>query len=228
MAFAGQVLANPISGERITFRKTAADTDGKLLVIDLELSPAGHVPGAHVHPLQEERFEIMEGMMKFRKGLRTIRARAGDTVVVTAGTVHRFENAGEGPAHVRVHVQPALRMEDLFETAVALARDGRTTARGMPYPLELALFMREFDAEVRAPFVPAAFLRLVMAPLEWLARRRGLNARYQKPATRSPLSRRDSRRPPTRSPEPKRDSTTRPDRKEGKTCLNQSGNSAGS
>ncbi len=207
MAFSGQILDNPISGERITFRKTAADTDGDLLAIDLELSPDGHVPGAHVHPMQEERFEVVEGTMKFRRGMRTITARAGDMVVVPPGTVHRFENAGDAPAHVRVEVQPALRMEELFETAVELAREGRTTASGMPYPLELALFMREFDAEVRAPFVPAAAVRAVMAPLAWLARRRDLDSRYRKPAPRAPQSRRDSRRPPARPSQPKRDVT---------------------
>jgi mannose-6-phosphate isomerase-like protein (cupin superfamily) len=135
MAVSRQVLDNPVSGERITFRKTAADTDGELLAIDLELSPDGHVPGAHVHPAQEERFEVVKGTMTFRKGLRIITASAGDTVVVPAGTVHRFENGGNTPAHVRVEVRPALRMEELFETAVALARDGRTTAGGMPHPL---------------------------------------------------------------------------------------------
>src|SRR5919106_6821379 len=93
MAFSGQVLDNPVSGERFTFIKTAADTNGELLVVDLELSPDGQVPGAHVHPLQEERFEVMQGTMKFRKGLRTLTARAGDRVVVPRGTVHRFENA---------------------------------------------------------------------------------------------------------------------------------------
>jgi quercetin dioxygenase-like cupin family protein len=201
MAFSAQVLDNPISGERITFRKTAADTDGELLAIDLELSPNGHVPGAHVHPIQEERFEVVKGAMKFRRGLRTVTARAGDTVVVPPGTVHRFENADDVPAQARVEVRPALRMEELFETTVALARDGRTTATGTPRPLDLALFMREFEAEVRAPFVPAAFVRAVMAPLAWLARRRGLNSRYSKPESRAPKSRRDSRRPPFPRPE---------------------------
>lgn len=196
MAYSGQVLDNPISGERITFRKTAADTGGELLSIDLELTPDGHVPGAHVHPLQEERFEIVEGTMKFRKGLRTITANAGDTVVVPAGTVHRFQNAGRGPALVRVEVQPALKMEELFEVTVALAREGRTMSSGMPYPLELALFMREFDDEVRAPFLPAAAVRAAMAPLVWLARRQGLHGRYRKPVTRAPQSRHDQRRPP--------------------------------
>lgn len=200
MALSGQILDNPISGERFTFVKTAADTDGELLVVDLELSPDGHVPGAHVHPLQEELFEVTQGTMKFRKGLRTITARAGDKVVVPRGKVHRFKNAGHSPARVRVEVRPALRMEELFETAVGLAREGRTTTRGMPHPLDLALFMREFEDEVRAPFAPAPLVRMVMAPLAWLARRRGLDSRYQKPTRRAPQSRRDSRRPPTRPP----------------------------
>jgi hypothetical protein len=146
----------------------------------------------------------MQGTMRFRRGLRTITARAGDTVVVPPGTVHRFENAGNTPARMRVEVRPALRMEELFETTVALAREGRTTASGLPNPLELALFMREFNVEVRAPFAPAAAVRAVMASLVWLARGRKLDSRYRKPALRAPHSRCDSRRPPTRPPEPKR------------------------
>ena len=46
MAYTGQILDNPVSGERIIFRKTAADTDGELLEIDLELAPDGHVPAS--------------------------------------------------------------------------------------------------------------------------------------------------------------------------------------
>jgi hypothetical protein len=138
--------------------------------------------------------------MKFKKEMRTVMARAGDSVVVPPGTVHRFENSGDAPAHVRVEVRPALRMEELCEATVALAQEGRTTASGMPYPLELALFMREFEAEVRAPFAPAPLVRMVMAPLAWLARRRGLDSRYRKLTQRAPQSRRDSRRPPQAGP----------------------------
>ena len=39
MAYAGQTLDNPVSGEKLTFIQTAADTDGELLEIELELSP---------------------------------------------------------------------------------------------------------------------------------------------------------------------------------------------
>ena len=184
MAYQGQVIENPVSGERITFRQTAADTGGELLVIDLELTADGHAPGMHVHPIQEERFEVVSGRMRFRQGLRTSLAGPGDVVVVAPGTVHAFANAGEERVHARVEIRPALQMERLFETAVALASEGRTNAKGMPSPLELALFTREFADEVRGPFAPAWLQRATLAPLAWLAARRGHDARYaERPAT---------------------------------------------
>jgi mannose-6-phosphate isomerase-like protein (cupin superfamily) len=186
MVYAGQILENPVSGERIVFRRTAADTGGELLAFELFLSPDGHVPGAHVHPEQEERFEVVKGTMKFRRGLETVFARAGDTVVVPSGVAHRFENAGNEPARVLVEVRPALRMEQLFETATALAREGRTNRKGMPKALELALFVREFEREVRAPFPPAGVVRTVMAPLAWLASIQGLDERYRRPSPADP------------------------------------------
>src|SRR5215218_10301979 len=113
MAYTGQTLENPVSGERITFLQTAADTDGELLEFELELAADGHVPGAHVHPEQEERFHVLDGTMRFRLGLRTIVAGPGETVVVPAGRVHKFANGGDAPARARVEVAPALDMEEL-------------------------------------------------------------------------------------------------------------------
>jgi hypothetical protein len=132
MAYAGQVLDNPVSGERITFRKTASDTGGELLEFDLELAPDGHV----------------------------------------------FANGSDETAHVRVQVRPALDMERLFETAVALAEEGRTTGKGMPKPLDLALFVSEFADEVQGAFPPVRVQRATLAPLAWIARKRGKAERY--------------------------------------------------
>jgi quercetin dioxygenase-like cupin family protein len=179
MAHVGQILVNPASGERIAFRQTAAETGGRLLTIDLELPPGGRVPGGlHIHPLQEERFEVVEGTMRFRMRRRRIIARPGDVVVVPPRLPHDFANAGDETALVRVDIQPALEMERLFETAVALAEEGRTMMKGIPRPLDLALFTREFDDEVRAALPPRWLQRLALAPLAWLAQRRGYGAHY--------------------------------------------------
>ena len=71
-------------------------------------------------------------------------------------------------------------MQDLLETAAAMARDQHAAARQLPRPLDLALFMRDFEREVRAPYLPAALVRAVIRPAAWLARRRGLDARYRR------------------------------------------------
>jgi quercetin dioxygenase-like cupin family protein len=189
MAHAGQTLRNPASGERITFRRTAAETDGELAAIDLELPPAARVPGGlHIHPLQEERFEVVRGTMRFRIRRERVVASPGDVVVVPPGVPHDFANAGDEEALVRVDIRPALKMEQLFETAVALAEQGRTMLGGIPKPLDLALFTREFENEVQAAFPPRWVQRLALTPLAWLARRRGHGARYTpEPAAASRL-----------------------------------------
>jgi quercetin dioxygenase-like cupin family protein len=188
MVFPGQTLVNPASGERITFVTTAAQTNGELVAIDLELPPGGRVPGPlHLHPLQEERFEVMHGTMRFRLRRERIIAGSGEVVVVPPRAPHDFANPGDRPALVRVEIRPALKMEQLFETAVSLAEQGRTMLGGIPKPLELAIFTREFEDEVQTALVPRWLQRLAFAPLAWVARRRGrklLQARTQPPCGR--------------------------------------------
>jgi quercetin dioxygenase-like cupin family protein len=182
MAVRGQTIVNAVSGERITFRTTAAESGGQLLAIDLELAPGGRVPGGlHVHPVQEERFEVVRGRIRFRMGRGKIFAGRGEVVVVPPGVPHDFANAGDEDALVRVEVRPALKMERLFEIALALAADGRTMLNGIPRPLDLALFTREFEQEVRAAFPPFWLQRLSLAPLAWLAKHQGYHARYAAP-----------------------------------------------
>ncbi len=178
MAYAGQIINNPVSGEEIEFIRTAADTDGELLELELRLTPDGKVPGAHVHPHQEERFEVLEGTMRFRMGLRTIEAGPGDVVTVPAGKIHKFANAGDTTAVVNVQVTPALEMERLLETTAQLAEEGRVLKSGMPKPLDLALVVREFKDEVRGPGSPGALQRAMLAPLAAIARLRGHGERY--------------------------------------------------
>ena len=83
--------------------------------------------GLHRHPRQEERFQVIGGQMRFRRGRDTIVAGPGDVVVVPAGVRHDFANAGGENALIRVDVRPALNMERLFEVAVGLAQAKRRT-----------------------------------------------------------------------------------------------------
>jgi quercetin dioxygenase-like cupin family protein len=162
----GQTLENPVTGERFTFTDTAASTGGELLAFDLGLRPGGAVPIPHVHPIQTERFEVVEGRMRFRVGLRTLVAGPGDVVEVEPGVMHSFANAGGDEARVRVEVRPALAMEEMLAEVVAMAEAGLMTRRGLPRKLrDLAALARKYDQEAHAPFLSVGMQRVLLAPL---------------------------------------------------------------
>jgi quercetin dioxygenase-like cupin family protein len=176
------VIVNPLSGERITIREPAAGQ--AVLTWELELAPGGRVPSSHAHPQQEERFTVLDGQMRFRVGCRRILAGPGDTVRIPPGTVHHFANASGRPARVAVRTTPALSMQDLLETAAALAQGQHAAAgrirRQIPSLASLALFMRDFEREVQAPYLPRPLVRVVAGTVAWLVTRLKLDRGYQR------------------------------------------------
>jgi quercetin dioxygenase-like cupin family protein len=151
---AGETIENPVTGERVTFLRTAADTGGELVEIEVAVEPDGAVAAAHVHPYQSERFEVLEGTLEFRRGREKVVAGPGEVVTVAAGTVHGFRNAGETTARFRCEVRPALQFERFLETMFALAAAGKTNKKGMPSPLRLAVIASAHFDDVRLPYVP--------------------------------------------------------------------------
>jgi mannose-6-phosphate isomerase-like protein (cupin superfamily) len=175
MAPAGHVIANPLSGELITIHQASGD----LLGWELTLAAGGRVPSSHSHPRQQESFTVLEGRLRMRVGRRRVLALPGDTVTVPPGTVHHFANPGPGVARVAVETRPALDMAALLATAAAMAQEQQAAARVLPRPTDLALFMRDFEHEVSAPYLPAPLVRLVTGAITRLVRRRGTDARYR-------------------------------------------------
>jgi len=167
-----RVIDNPLTGERIVIRQSAAQTGGRMLAFDLFLPPGGHVPAGHVHPVQEERFTVVAGRMRFRLGRRTLLISPGETVRIPPGTPHWFGNAGPDVAISQVEVRPALRMEELLHRSGRLGVDSYFPGTHIPRLSDLAVMLLEFQRELAVPNVPAGLVRAVMAPLAWLARRR--------------------------------------------------------
>jgi mannose-6-phosphate isomerase-like protein (cupin superfamily) len=157
---AGDSIFNPVTGERLVFRQTARDTDGQAVVIETFVQPNGFVAAAHVHPAQEERFEVVRGTVGFKVGRKKLVAGPGTRVTVPAGTPHRFWNAGDEVAQFVCEIRPALQFESLIETMFGLAADGRTNRKGMPNPLRLAVIANAHFDTVRLPFPPAPVQKL--------------------------------------------------------------------
>ena len=178
MIRAGDTIQNPVTGERLVFRKTSADTGGQAVVIETFVQPNGFVAAAHVHPSQEERFEILRGAVGFKIGRKKLVAGPGQRLTVPAGTPHKFWNAGDDEAHFVCEVRPALQFESLLETMFALAADGKTNRKGMPNPLRLAVIANAHFDTVQLPFPPALVQKLGLALGAPLGRVLGYGATY--------------------------------------------------
>jgi len=178
VARSGDVLEHPVTGERITWRRVARETHGELLQGELFAVPGGHPAAAHVHPHQEERFEVLAGTLQLVVDGRRTTLEPGDVAVVPPGRAHTWWNVGDEEARVLGDFRPALRMEMFFETLFGLAKDGKVNSHGMPNLLRLAVIMREYDEEILLARPPAAVQRALFAPLAALGHLMGYRGWY--------------------------------------------------
>jgi quercetin dioxygenase-like cupin family protein len=166
----GNTIENPVTREWLTFLHRSDE----LLELELVFAPGGFVPAMHVHPNQEERFEVLAGSPLFRIGASERICAPGDTLVVPRGTAHRFWNDGPDDARVRIELRPALRMEEVLRESARLGRAGKLNRRGLPDPLRGAVLAREYAAELAPAPDPRILLtrlppRLLQAALVPLA-----------------------------------------------------------
>jgi mannose-6-phosphate isomerase-like protein (cupin superfamily) len=182
----GDVIENPVTGERLHFLATSADTKGEKVVVEATVKPNGFVAAAHVHPQQDERFEIREGRVGFKLDGKKIEAGPGDVILVPAGTAHKFWNAGDTDARFVTEVRPALEFERLIETMFSLAADGKTSRKGMPNPLRLAVIANAHFDDVRLPFPPAWMQKAALAMGAPIGRLAGYSPAYDGDGTPQP------------------------------------------
>jgi quercetin dioxygenase-like cupin family protein len=179
-------LLHPITGERIVFLKRSRDTGGTLLRMQHSMAPGGFVAAPHVHPHQEERFEVHDAPLIFKiRGVeRTY--EPGETAVVPAGAPHVWWNPGHHEAQALMEFLPALNTETFFENWFGLAADGQFNAKGLPKSLlQLMVMAHDYRREIAFP-PPLAWivmpLSFALAPVGKLRGYRSRYERYSAPA----------------------------------------------
>ena len=107
-ALEGRIVEIP--GERIEFTRVDTTTLSLDTVRYPEVDPAYVLrpEDGHVHPHQEERFEILEGRARFLIGDREVVLAKGDVGVVPPNTVHHWMALDGQPVHVAGQFEPPL------------------------------------------------------------------------------------------------------------------------
>jgi uncharacterized protein YndB with AHSA1/START domain/mannose-6-phosphate isomerase-like protein (cupin superfamily) len=140
------VLDIPAAGVRIEIRKTAADTAGELLEFDVIGRARGLFAAEHLHTVQTERHEVIEGSMRLILDGREHILRPGDVMEVPPGTPHRQLPGGDATGRVRVQVRPAGSVEDFLGRMASI----KLNRWGYPGPLDAAAIVRDFGDEGHA------------------------------------------------------------------------------
>ena len=98
-------------------------------VLELEATYAGGgaPPPEHLHPSQDEQFEVLRGAMQTRVGGQSRMFVAGELLDVPRGTIHQMWNAGEDEAVVNWRTMPAGRTLSWFRELEALLRGENPT-----------------------------------------------------------------------------------------------------
>jgi mannose-6-phosphate isomerase-like protein (cupin superfamily) len=176
---AGDTIENPITGERLTFLKTASETDGEVTEVEVTVRPDGFVAAAHVHPKQTEIFRIVSGRMCAKLGREKVEAGPGDVLRIEPGVAHKFWNGGEEDLVFVAEVRPSLEWESLIETMYSLAADGKTSKKGMPNPFRLAVIANAHFDVVQLPVIPAWMQKTALAMGAPLGKALGYTATYR-------------------------------------------------
>lgn len=164
-------IVNPLTGYTLTF----LDATDELFRFREVALPSTYGPALHVHPLQEERFEVVRGSIEFVMGSKKIVYHPGESVVVPAGVAHTFQNVGDGEAEMIGEYRPGLpeHSRRFFEVYFALARAGLTDLKGLPSIWQIAVEMPTMSDHVRLASPPWAVQRVVLALLRPIARLMG-------------------------------------------------------
>jgi quercetin dioxygenase-like cupin family protein len=115
-------------GSLAVIKAAAADTGGRIAIIEVTESPGAEAPW-HVHHREDEGFWVLEGDVTFAVGDATIAARTGDYVFGPRDIPHRY-TVGDAGCRMLFIMTPA-GFEDLI---VALSEPAGS--RTLPPPLD--------------------------------------------------------------------------------------------
>lgn len=174
----GYVIENPVTGERIRFLDEPTETGGDVLRFEFWARPHIVGPAAHVHPKQEEYFEVRAGTLSANVGKRDLSLTAGQSVTVPPGTAHTWWNGGDEELHGYVELRPSLNIRDEFEALFALGRAGRTDEHGLPNLLQVAVLLDTYPDTIYRAGLPVWFQKHGVELLAPIARALGYRARY--------------------------------------------------
>lgn len=154
-------VKNNITGETLSFLKTARDTNGNYTEFELTSPPGFAGPPTHSHPLQEEVFKVISGKLGVELEGKPQILDPGEEIVIPAGKAHRFWGEGDEAVKAIVRLTPALHFAELLDVVCRSANERNHAEANL---IDGAIVLARYKAEYDAIFLPA-IVRYIVLPI---------------------------------------------------------------
>lgn len=133
-----------------TFLVSEEETNGRYVELEIVMNPGGGGAPLHIHPYQEEVFEVKEGVVDVFHSGAWHKLIAGDVAVVPPGMPDQFKNTSSESATLFCRVSPVLDFQDMNVAIMRLVADGKIKSQGdLKSIIYAAMVLKQFPKSVR-------------------------------------------------------------------------------
>lgn len=138
----GHIKLKGVNANVLDVKISGHDTDGGLAMFEqTSLSPGRGTP-LHVHPLQDEVFNVLAGEYYFQVGDDKFRLTTGDSIFLPRQVPHAWTQIS-ATGRMLVTVQPAGKLEEFFVAMAAFSVE--------PTPQQIAQVFAQHEMKVLGP-----------------------------------------------------------------------------
>lgn len=123
---------------------SVVDSTAGSLEVEATYGGGGKAPPGHLHPAQDEHFEVLEGRLRVRIDGAERELTAGESIEIPRGSVHQMWSPGGENARVRWTTTPAGRTLQWFRELHELQLAGKAASSGAPSPLAMGVLLSEY------------------------------------------------------------------------------------
>ena len=168
-----RTIVNTTDDYRVTFLKTARETNGAYEEVKVELMPGGGNEW-HYHTAFEEKFHVIEGDLTIGMNGKGVPLKTGQDTVAPRRLMHKFYNTSSKPVTFLVRIEPARSFEKTIRCAYGLMNTGQSSPDGMPKnPWHLFLILGYSDSYLKG--VPGFIQEPLIDALSKIAQWRGVD-----------------------------------------------------
>ena len=138
----GHIKLKGVNSNVLDVKISGKDTDGDLAIFEQTSLSQGKGTPLHIHPSQDEIFNVIEGSYKFQVGEDKYDLTVGDSIFLPRQVPHAWTQVSK-TGRMTVILQPAGKLEDFFVTMAALDHE--------PTQQEIAKIFADNEMQVVGP-----------------------------------------------------------------------------